>query len=117
MERSVALAYVVDLSGPSPWDELSILEDELEKYKVGMSRRVRIVIANKADLLADDGNAKEVEAAREKLRRLEEFVLQTLAVEGRTIDVIPVSAKFSQNLTRIVQLMRMYVEDAKSRRE
>jgi len=52
MERSHALVYVVDLSGPAPWDELRMLREELEKYKVGLSRRARMVVANKADLLA-----------------------------------------------------------------
>ncbi|CAK5268504.1 unnamed protein product [Mycena citricolor] len=39
MERSLALAYIVDLSGPAPWDELLVLRDELEKYQPGMSRK------------------------------------------------------------------------------
>jgi len=30
MERSHALVYVVDLSGPAPWDELCMLQQELE---------------------------------------------------------------------------------------
>jgi GTP-binding protein len=34
MERSHALVYVVDLSGPAPWEELRMLREELEKYKV-----------------------------------------------------------------------------------
>jgi hypothetical protein len=53
-ERSHALVYVVDLSGPAPWDELRMLQEELEKYKCGMRERARMVIANKADLLASE---------------------------------------------------------------
>jgi GTP-binding protein len=30
MERSLALVYVVDLSGPRPWDELRMLQEEPE---------------------------------------------------------------------------------------
>jgi GTP-binding protein len=74
MERSHALVYVIDLSGPAPWDELRMLREELEKYNVGMSGRARMVIANKADLLAGEGNPEEVRLARAKLARLEEFV-------------------------------------------
>ena len=33
IERSHALAYVVDLSTPAPWDEVQVLREELEKYK------------------------------------------------------------------------------------
>lgn len=43
-ERSHVLVYVVDLSGPAPWNELRMLREELGKYKVGMSRRARMVI-------------------------------------------------------------------------
>ncbi|EDR10369.1 uncharacterized protein LACBIDRAFT_147915, partial [Laccaria bicolor S238N-H82] len=52
MERSLALVYVVDLSAPNPWDELRVLFEELEKYQPGMSSKARMVVANKADLLA-----------------------------------------------------------------
>ncbi|KAF8206420.1 P-loop containing nucleoside triphosphate hydrolase protein [Mycena galopus ATCC 62051] len=107
MERSLALAYIVDLSSPAPWDELLVLREELEKYQPGMSRKARIVIANKADLLGGDGDEAAVAEAKAKLRRLEEFW------EGRRLDVVPVSAKFSQNLTRVVGLMQTYVQEAR----
>ncbi|KAJ7903520.1 GTPase [Mycena olivaceomarginata] len=114
MERSLALAYIVDLSAPAPWDELLVLREELEKYQPGMSRKARIVIANKADLLGGDGDDAAVIEAKEKLRRLEEFVAERLlSGDGRKLDVVPVSAKFSQNLTRVVGLMRTYVQEAR----
>ncbi|KAI0060023.1 GTPase [Artomyces pyxidatus] len=114
MERSLALAYVVDLSGPAPWDEINVLREELEKYKPGMSKQARMVIANKADLLGGDGNADEVQAARKKLERLEEYVRTNLVVDGRVLDVIPTSGKYSQNLRAIVQTMRRYIEEARA---
>ncbi|KAL1948569.1 hypothetical protein VTO73DRAFT_12644 [Trametes versicolor] len=131
MERSHALAYVVDLSAPDPWDELRVLQAELEQYKPGMSAQARMVVANKADLLAgSDGSAgalpEEVEAAREKLRRLQAFVAAEMrvpvrdaagAVVGeRPLDVVPISAKHSMNLKRVVRLMRTYVEEARERK-
>ena len=107
MERSLALVYVVDLSGPAPWDELRVLHEELEAYQHGMSVRARMVIANKADLLGGDGqDPQSVEDARRKLQKLAEFVKNQLG----PLDVVPVSAKFSNNLTRAVSLMRGYVE-------
>ena len=53
MERSHALVYVVDLSDPAPcqWDEFPMLQEELEKYKLGMGKRARMAIADKANLL------------------------------------------------------------------
>jgi GTP-binding protein len=113
MERSLALVYVVDLSGPAPWDELRMLREELEKYKEGMSKRARMVIANKADLLASDGNSDEVRLARAKLAQLEEFVRAEMGHDGRVLDVVPTSGKYSQNLRSVVQKLRIYVEEAR----
>jgi GTP-binding protein len=117
MERSLALVYVVDLSGPAPWDELRILRDELETYQPGMSSKARMVVANKADLIGGHDDAVEVEEARAKLRRLEEYVKAEMTIAHRghgspTLDVVAISAKFCQNLPRVVRLMRTYVEQA-----
>ncbi|KAF7312257.1 putative GTP-binding protein P8A3.11c, mitochondrial [Mycena indigotica] len=118
MERSLALAYIVDLSGPAPWDELLVLRAELEKYQHGMSRKARIVIANKADLLGGEGDAEAIALAKSKLRRLELFVQEhmiPIGEDGRRLEVVPVSAKYSQNLTRVVGLMRGHVQEARDR--
>ena len=114
IERSLALAYVVDFSGPNPEIELQVLHDELEAYKPGLSAKVRVVIANKADLLGESGE-RDVEAAREKLRRLEKFVHTELTPENvpSPLEVIPISAKYSQNLRKILTSLRKYVEEAR----
>jgi GTP-binding protein len=124
MERSLALVYVVDLSASAPWDELRDLQDELEKYQPGMSTKARLVIANKADLLGGDDQGEEaVKEAKEKLRKLEEFVdIEMLSAWkggelGRPIPVVPVSAKYSQNLKKVVRLLRAYVTEARERVE
>ncbi|KAF8964797.1 GTPase [Flammula alnicola] len=112
MERSLALVYVVDLSMDNPWDELAVLREELEKYQPGMSEKGRIVVANKADLLAGDGDPVAVEEAKGKLRKLEEYVKNDMVLpDGRQLDVIPTSAKFSQNLKKVVALMQKYVDE------
>ena len=120
IERSPALVYVVDLSGPAPWDELRVLREELEKYKPGMSNQARMVIANKADLLGSDGTDEAVAEAREKLRQFERFVQAEMAVSPtdgagvqRSLDVVPISAKFNMNLRKAVEHMRGYVEEAR----
>lgn len=120
MERSLALVYVVDLSTPAPWDELRDLQDELEKYQPGMSTKARMVIANKADLLGGSGQDEEaVQAAKTKLQRLEEFVKSEMLSAwkggelGRPMHVVPVSAKYGQNLKKVVGLMRTYVAEAR----
>ncbi|KAG1778788.1 GTP-binding protein Obg CgtA [Suillus placidus] len=118
MERSLALVYIVDLSLPEPWNELRDLKDELEKYQPGMSDKAHMVIANKADLLGGEGDQDAVEEAREKLRRLDEYVKSEMVVKTpdgeRILDVIPTSAKMSQNLKKVVMLMQKYVQQART---
>lgn len=120
MERSLALVYVVDLSGPAPWEELRDLQEELEKYKAGMSTKARMVIANKADLLGGDGDAEAVLEAKAKLQRLEEYVSKHMRSAwtggelGRPLKVVPVSAKYGQNLKKVVGLMKEYVSEVRS---
>ncbi|KAI5984357.1 GTPase [Pisolithus albus] len=139
LERSHALVYVVDLAGEAPWDELRALRDELEAYLPGMSDKARLVVANKADLLVPEGGEgvheddEAVEKAKAKLKRLEEFVKTEMAIlergettggvgveesrsgsrRTRTMDVVPVSAKYGQNLKRVVLAMKGYVEEAR----
>lgn len=119
MERSLALVYVVDLSATAPWDELHVLREELEKYQPGMSHKARMVIANKADLLGGQGDSDAVKEAKEKFKRLEEYVRTNMTLkdadsgEVLKLDVVAISAKFSQNLTKVVAQMRGYVEQAR----
>ncbi|PPQ92515.1 hypothetical protein CVT25_010348 [Psilocybe cyanescens] len=118
MERSLALVYVVDFSKEKPWDELSVLRDELEKYQPGMSEKARLVVANKADLLASNEDPIAIEQAKEKLKVLEDYVMTTMTLpDRRSLDVVPISAKFSQNLPKVVGLMQRYVEEERKRME
>lgn len=118
LERSPALVYVVDLSTENPWEELRVLREELEKYQPGMSDRARLVIANKADLLAGEGSEEAVQEARNKLRQLEEFVEREMPLpEGRKLAVVATSAKYSQNLDKVVSLMQGYVVEARQAQE
>ncbi|TFY53729.1 hypothetical protein EVJ58_g9289 [Rhodofomes roseus] len=109
IERSHALVYI-------------------EKYKPGLSPKARMVLANKADLLggaSEDGqeDPQAVREAREKLRKLEEFVEREMKAQlqdssgnvigERSLDVVPISAKYSMNLRKVIGLMRQYVEEAR----
>jgi GTP-binding protein len=91
IERSRVLVYVIDMSGPAPWEDLQILMDELEAYKVGMTQRPSMVVANKADQ----------EKARENLQ---EFVKRT------SFPVVPVSAMEQKNIQTATALLRNLVE-------
>lgn len=123
IERSLALVYVVDLSAPSPEKDLMVLREELEAYKPGLSQKARLVIANKADLLGSDGDAS-VEEAKSKLMNLENFVRTEMTGLPSSdhsqqdqsfdeLDIVAVSAKYNQNLRKVVRLMQNYIADAK----
>lgn len=112
IERSLALVYVVDFSGETPWDELRVLKNELETYKAGLSRRARMVLANKADKL-DDSDPDAVNEAKAKLEKLKSFVDSELSQEGMSLDVVPVSGKFKVNLEAAVERMGRYVKEAR----
>jgi GTP-binding protein len=51
VERTRVLAFVVDVSGESPKDELKVLEREIELYQPGLLDKPRVVLLSKADLL------------------------------------------------------------------
>jgi GTPase len=114
IERAPVLVYVVDLAGERPWDDLRIVRDELEAYNPGLSAKARLVIANKADLLQAESE-DQVREARQKLKMLENEARKMWEAgpleSGRTLEVIPASAKFTQNITNVVRHLQRYVED------
>ncbi|RKO97299.1 hypothetical protein CXG81DRAFT_14862 [Caulochytrium protostelioides] len=99
--RSNVLVYMIDLARGVP-EGLRILQDELELYQQGFTRKPSIVIANKCDAFSDP----VVGAA----------VLQRL-VDSTSLPVIPISAKEGQNVTTMVAMLRQFVEDAAIARE
>ena len=102
-ECSQELVYVMDLSGPSLWDELCTLQEELEKYKHGVRKQARMVIADKVDLLASDGDLEDVRMACAKLAQLEHFKREVMDYyDGQVHDVVLTSGKYSQNLRSVV---------------
>jgi len=76
------------------------LKTELEAYKTGLSSRVALVIANKADAVVDP------EEGRKKLEEL-----QMLAGEG--VSVMPISARLRHNTFKALDVLRDHVERAR----
>ncbi|KAI8895945.1 P-loop containing nucleoside triphosphate hydrolase protein [Globomyces pollinis-pini] len=91
IERNKIFVYVIDLASPNPWDDLKILQDELESYKVGLTLRPSIVAANKADVS---------DIAKENLMILR---------EKTSMPIVPISAKYDKNVTTLTSLMRTLV--------
>ncbi|ORX61450.1 obg family GTPase CgtA [Hesseltinella vesiculosa] len=93
VERAKLLAYVVDLSGQAPWDDLQVLRNELEAYRPGLTRRQSLIIANKADLIA---TAKPN--------------LATLQAKYPDLPIIPVSARYDKNIVKLTSSLRKIVD-------
>ncbi len=100
IERTVVLAFVLDLGGVDgrkPWDDLRHLREELELYMKGLSTRPAIILANKMDL-------PEAAANLEELQR-------ELAHE--TTPIIPITAG-TGDLNNLPQLLRQMVSERKT---
>ena len=97
LERSRILTYVVDLSTQQPEEELTVLKKELEAYKAGLSERVRLVVASKADLCRDP------QEAGVKIERLQAWVAEHASADAR---VVVVSAAQRANMHKLISLIR-----------
>lgn len=107
IERAQLLVYVVDLSLPRPELELDVLRNELEQYQPGLSRRARLVVANKADLCAHP------QEALERVKRLEEWMMTAAAQqeEDRVEEpVLVCSAKQRANVHKVLACIRKELE-------
>ena len=102
MERCSALVAVVDMGplNPRPGMDLVIVRRELEAYRAGLSDRIALVVANKADLLGEGSSSARAEA-QDKLAKLRYDVDALFA--PRTVPVVPISAKLRLNIDRLVQ--------------
>lgn len=105
IERTKALAYVVDLSagigdrkGPLPWDQLEELMSELEMYEMGLSKRPALVVANKIDEPGAD------DAFEELKRRL-----------PVSMPVFPVCAVLEEGISELRKALRELVDTGESR--
>eukprot|EP01018_Ginkgo_biloba_P021587 Gb_39094 [translate_table: standard] len=86
IERTKALAYVVDLSaalgdrkGPHPWHQLRDLVFELEKHQPGLSSRSALIVANKID---ENGAEQVFEELKRRIPSVPIFPVCAVLEEG-----------------------------------
>lgn len=95
-----------------PCRDVELLMKELEEYQPGLSGRVMIVVANKADLSTRSPELEQLTKLRLKLledylrifreRQIEKGSCQ----EIRKIEVVVMSAKHRQNIHKLVTLLK-----------
>ena len=97
IERTKLLIYLVDLGGVDgrdPNDDVRILKNELEAYMEGLSKRAKIVLANKTDLV-------------ENQDAIDDFILN--AEDG--LEVIPISAMNDASFDQVKQRIRELLDE------
>ncbi|EFP76853.2 uncharacterized protein PGTG_02314 [Puccinia graminis f. sp. tritici CRL 75-36-700-3] len=100
--------------------DVETLFKELESYQPGLSGRVGILIANKADLSSTDPRLQEI--AQVRLQALQDYVhaLSSFQVQQSIrnlgtphISVLPLSAKFRLNVRKLVLVIKEFFEASK----
>ena len=91
IERSLALAYVLDLSRPDPAQDFKGLKEELENYKEGLSGKAAVVVLNK-------GDEEDKAIGKEKFDSVKRMV-EELEEDGK-VSVIVISGKYGLGLDK-----------------
>ncbi|PKC10868.1 GTP-binding protein Obg/CgtA [Rhizophagus irregularis] len=104
IERSKVLVYVIDLSKNKPWEDWNSLQNELEKYRSGLTKRPSLIVANKADI---------TEKAKKNLPIFETILKE----KEQEIVIVPVSAKYKKNIVKVTTLLRQIVEKVREKEE
>lgn len=107
IERSLALAYVLDGRRPEPAADMKILRAELEAYKVGLAGRARVIALNKTDELPDEEVQEKVASLRELVKELD---------DGEP-EIVVISAKYGTGVDRVVHVLADAVDAARPKVE
>ncbi|KPM09662.1 mitochondrial ribosome-associated GTPase-like protein [Sarcoptes scabiei] len=91
--RCVCLFYVIDISQQEPYEQFSVLVDELNQYNPNLSQRPIAIILNKIDSEKSD-------------LKLERFRLKLQQNNLQHLKVIAVSGKFGINLKELLLYFR-----------
>lgn len=97
IERTKILAFVLDMAGVdgrSPWEDLEHLDNELELYMKGLSKRPAVILANKMDLPESADNLE--------LLRHSEII--------RDREIIPISAATDGDFSALTDRLRQLVD-------
>ncbi|MFA7231777.1 MAG: GTPase ObgE [Victivallaceae bacterium] len=99
IERTHVLAYVLDMGGVDgrlPWEDFRHLQNELELYMKGLSKRPAVIVANKMDLPA---SAENLELLRDELA-------------SETLEIIPVTACIGEHIDTFIEKVRQMVAES-----
>lgn len=90
----MALAYVLDVSLPSPWEQLETLQYELIQFNELLLKKPQLVVANKMDL----------PEAKENVRELKKHT---------NLPILALSAKLGINIAELLKQFRIIYDKQK----
>lgn len=105
-----------------PWDDLATLQQELEQFRPGLSKKPSVVIANKMDIKGpDDLTERNLAILRQYdllfLFFMPPFFFLTCFCRKTNLTVIPVSAINGENVTAVTSWLRVHVQKIKAEAE
>jgi GTP-binding protein len=110
IERSLALAYVLDISRTDPDQDLLGLRAELNAYKPGLADKAAVVVLNK-------GDEADEQAGKEKLAKVKAAVAEMEEAQGGRVKVVVISGKYGLGLDRLVRILGGRVEEVREQME
>lgn len=95
ISKARLLAMVIDFGNhEEPWRDMAVLTNELELYETHLSRSLKIIIANKADLLSPQQLFDRMQGAEQWLQQY-----------GYLAKIFPISAKFGLAITKVTEAL------------
>ncbi len=91
IERTKVIVHVLDMSsseGRDPYEDYKIINNELKKYNINLTKRKQIVLANKMDIAQSNEN----------LLKFKEKILK----EEKNIEIIEISAYTKSNIDKLL---------------
>ncbi len=91
IERTKVIVHVLDMSsseGRDPYEDYKIINNELKKYNINLTKRKQIVVANKMDIAQSNEN----------LLKFKEKILK----EEKNIEIIEISAYTKSNIDKLL---------------
>lgn len=116
-QQNTEAPEAVDEAYSQPFEDWKTLLDELEAYQPGLTRRPSMIVANKADV---------TEVAPKNLQLFQKLVNEEWAKRRAAaaagpgtgdydIRIIPASAKYKKNITKVTSILREIVESEKEK--
>lgn len=108
VERTKVLIHIVDISGiegRDPFEDFMKINNELQKYNQKLSKRPQIVVANKMDILFEEGKYEEFKA------KVEELGYKVFKMSAATKDGVDQVIREASKLLKEVEDFELFEED------